>query len=305
MIARVVIVCAALAGTAAADLRDGVMTTDTGERIGVSISHETHVDRVPSGTTAHAVVGAGVQRTSRSGRALYHPTGCVNFQLDERGTATLENEWEAVEAAFAAWETASSTMACGGVKFTTQIVTDPPDARDADGVNTIHFRDGGWTHSPDAVGVTRVLYVDEPSSPRDGEILEVDMDINAAGFTLATDGRANAIDLQAAVTHEVGHALGLDHNCGVENGAWPSDRDGTPVPSCESVSTDLANATMYVQVAPGDTNMRTPKASDTAGLCDSVGGTCTSEVSGGCAAGGNKGGFIIGLVLVALRRRKR
>ncbi|MFN0246070.1 MAG: hypothetical protein ACKV2T_04130 [Kofleriaceae bacterium] len=267
----------------------------------------------PTTTIAATAVGIGVQRTSRSDKPLYHPTGCVNFELDAKGSAKVEGEWNAVDAAFAAWESASAGMECGGVRFTTRIVQDAPDGHD--GVNTIHIRDTTWCrpgtvtdpevcHSPEAVAVTRVLYVDEPSSPRDGEIIEVDIDVNAVGFTLATDGRASAIDLQSAATHEIGHALGLDHNCGVEDGAWPADRDGTPVPSCESVPPDLATATMYVQVTPGDTNMRTPKVSDTRGLCDAAGGTCEAEVTGGCSAGGGTSGLGFALALLALRRRR-
>lgn len=296
--------------------------------IGMSVSHrdatmrrgdEVSIDRGRAmlavrriGTIAHATAGGGgVQRTSRSGRPLYHPTGCVNFELDGRGTSKMEGEWAAFDAAFGAWEGASSSMACGGVRFTTRVVQFAPDGHD--GVNTIHFRDDTWCrpgtpnepevcHSPEAVAVTRVLYVDEPSSPRDGEILEVDIDVNAVGFALATDGRPGAIDLQSAAAHEIGHALGLDHNCGVEDGAWPSDRDGTPVPSCESVTSDLASATMYIQVVPGATNMRTPKASDTSGLCDVVGGTCEAELTGGCSTGGGQASALV-LALLALAAR--
>lgn len=292
-------------------------TFRAGDRVTVDARGRAHriagIERTAPGTLAHAVAGIGVQRTSRSNRPLYHATGCVNFEEDARGTAKLENEWRAVDAAFSAWESASANMACGGVRFTTTVVQDAPEGRD--GVNTIHFRDDSWCrpaslgelevcHSPEAVAVTRVLYIDEPSSPRDGEIIEVDMDINAVGFTLSTDGRAAAIDLQSAVTHEIGHALGLDHNCGVEDGAWPSDRDGTPVPSCEAVPADLAAATMYVQVNPGETTMRLPKASDTTGLCEAVGGTCETEVTGGCSSGpGSRGAFaLVVLALVAGRQ---
>ncbi len=272
-----------------------------------------NVQRVESGTSSVTTSAIGVQRTSRSQRPLYHPSGCVNFEYDARGTTKLEGEWTAFDAAFAAWEGASANMACGGVRFTTQVVESPPDGHD--GVNTIHFRDDTWCrpgsvtepevcHSPDAVAVTRVLYIDEPSSPRDGEIIEVDIDVNSVGFTLATDGRAAAIDLQSAATHEIGHALGLDHNCGVENGAWPSDRAGTLVPSCESVTADLAAATMYVQVIPGETTMRTPKPSDLSGVCDVVGGSCVSEVTGGCSAGGPSG-LVLGFAALFVRRRRR
>ncbi|CAN5905551.1 hypothetical protein BH11MYX2_BH11MYX2_17520 [soil metagenome] len=259
--------------------------------------------------------GAGVQRTLGSGHPLYHPTGCLAFERDAKGSVKVDNEWAAWRGAFAAWETSTESMACGGGTFMAVTVDNAPEGRD--GVNTIHFRDTKWCqpasnneaeicHDPGAVAVTRVLYVDEPWSDRDGEILEVDIDVNAVDFTLATDGRVNAIDLQAAATHELGHALGLDHNCGVEDGAWPVYRDGTAVPSCESAPTDLVNATMYVQVQPGSTVMRTPKPSDTAQICEMVNGSCSDPIEGGCSAGGSTGaGSVLLLALASLRRRRR
>jgi MYXO-CTERM domain-containing protein len=71
------------------------------------------------------------------------------------------------------------------------------------------------------------------------------------------------------------------------------------------VSTDLANATMYVQVQPGSTTMRAPKTSDVDGLCDSVGGSCIAEVTGGCSTGSGSGGAAILVVLGLVRRRRR
>ncbi|HEY4177856.1 MAG TPA: matrixin family metalloprotease [Kofleriaceae bacterium] len=259
--------------------------------------------------------GAGVQRTLGSGKPLYHPSGCLAFEMDAKGSAKVDNEWAAWRGAFAAWETNTENMACGGVTFMAVTVDNAPEGRD--GVNTIHFRDTTWCqpatnneaemcHDPSAVAVTRVLYIDEPWNDRDGEILEVDIDVNAVDFTLATDGRANAIDLQAAATHELGHALGLDHNCGVEDGVWPAYRDGTAVPSCESAPADLVSATMYVQVQPGSLAMRNPKASDTAQICEMVNGDCSAPLEGGCNAGGSTGiGSVLLLGLASLLRRRK
>jgi MYXO-CTERM domain-containing protein len=161
-----------------------------------------------------------------------------------------------------------------------------------------------------------VLYIDDPLSLRDGEIVEVDIEINAVNFTLATDGRTTAIDLASAAAHEIGHALGLDHNCGTETGAWPVDETGALVPSCESETPDLVAATMYFQVTPGVVTMRTPEANDVGGLCAVIETRCVGEVSGGCSVTGDGAGtgtqlpfgVVLGgfaFALVSRRRRRR
>jgi hypothetical protein len=175
------------------------------------------------------------------------------------------------------------------------IETVPPDAV-RDNLNTIALRDGSWTsicststdglqecHQPGQLALTTIW------SKACGQIVEADVEVNAdqsgpgAGFMWAdldvTDvgGRH---DLQNALTHEMGHFIGLDHTCALY-GAYPLDKNhrpivpvdnlGQPVPSCDDVSypePDMnMTPTMYPSARPGDLDKRTLSDDDRAGLC--------------------------------------
>ncbi len=148
------------------------------------------------------------------------------------------------------------------------------------------------------VALTSVLY-----DPRDGRILDADIEVNAwdgtnvtatlqipatngwyftCGAPLGTictkygqDG-CSYLDLQNTVTHEVGHFLGLAHN-----------------------TADPA-ATMYPVAAPGEVSKRTLSPDDVAGVC-----AIYPQPSGCASAGGGTGTLAILLAAAALRRRKR
>src|SRR5260370_5748715 len=77
------------------------------------------------------------------------------------------------------------------------------------------------------------------------------------------------MDLQSALTHEMGHVLGFDHTCGSSVTLKPPlDDMGPPVPSCETASTAVREATMSAIFVAGDTTKRTLAADDQRAVCE-------------------------------------
>ncbi len=113
-----------------------------------------------------------------------------------------------------------------------------------------------------------------------GEIRDADVLLDDWGhdFCVAPSCSAAAYDLQSTLTHEFGHALGLDH------------------------STD-PEATMYAGADPGETKKRTLDGDDTAGICTTYRTTCAAcgdaPKPSGCQAGSIGNGWPLLLLLAA------
>lgn len=92
-----------------------------------------------------------------------------------------------------------------------------------DGISLITVADTpdnrGVFNTSDRTGRTRVFY-----DPAAGTIMEADVVINPAA-QFSTDGTADTYDLEATLTHEIGHLIGLEHSH--EVGAAMQPRQGT------------------------------------------------------------------------------
>jgi hypothetical protein len=255
----------------------------------------------------------GVQRTAKSGTPLWRDGGCLDLTYDAVSISAAQAR--VIDAAFATWSTA--TAGCGQLVVTSTRRTNPTSARDE--LSTVRIRRDRWCnpgnafepevcYAKEASAVTRLLFIDDPDDSDDGKIVDADIELNAVDYVLLapTDAAPTTskpvLDLQAVATHEAGHVLGLAHNCGTGDEAWPADHAGTAVPACTTMTPSVRSATMYYAVAPGDVGARSIETPDVVGACRLARGlSCDAYVTGGCSAGGGgRGGGWLVLVLVAI-----
>jgi hypothetical protein len=183
--------------------------------------------------------------------------------------------------------------------------TQPTTDVGKDGRNVIVFRQNTWCREPtpvndagipqpecfpaSALAVTTIF-----KNIKTGEILDADIEFNAVAYSwgdlvgqadLATSMTA---DFQNALTHELGHVLGLDHNCYAPSDGQARLNDNTGVPELDCNGTPpLSDATMYPSVNIGDIQRRTLSPDDAQGICDiypHVHDVCPAiALGGGCS----------------------
>jgi hypothetical protein len=310
---------------------------------GVDLSNNEHVvlDRVKVLAYPPGFVRTG---PTERGNYLYWESGCVFITPDSAGTPAIpgDEELAVIDAAIAEWN--SKTDSCSYMTMVNEGAR-PVEVSGKDNINAIKFRDrpcqcmdpasgkmfSSWClpatedtpqecHSPFAAGLTTVTYSIEAES--DGAIVDADIELNGVNFsiTVAPDpfDPGNSV-LQNTLTHELGHLLGLAHNC-VTLGEPPRvDGNGNDVPACDLADDELREATMWVDQEAAETKKMTLSDDDIAGICQTYPleadpQTCAPvpgppEPAGCCTASGS-GRSDVGLLLagmtalIVLRRRK-
>jgi hypothetical protein len=309
---------------------------------GMKVSVAAHRD-VDLSQRAHIVLDSakvraypsGFVRTgpTDAGKFLYWKSGCVYITLDAAGTTAIpgDGEFTAIDDSIETWN--RGTASCSYLQLINAGRASSEVGRDK--LNLIKFRDTTWGRpaigddpareykNPNAAAITTAIYINDPESDRDGEIIDADIELNGVFFSITVepaplDGR-NAV-LQNTLTHELGHLQGLEHPCRAD-ATEPErvDNLGDPVPLCQGGNADpprIREATMYNFAEPGETLKETLSDDDIAaicaiyptaddpGSCEAVGST-----SGGCcSASGDRPDvsfLLAGATLLLMMRRRK
>lgn len=277
---------------------------------------------------------AYVRSLTDGGAACKWPQSCVRmtfFPDDLVGMMTRDEIAGAISAAAATWSKSSDP--CTYLDLTVSSSSDPTPRAINDGKNNIIFRTTSWckltatgecnpTMPYDAAALALTTVSAGTSS---GIIRDADLEVNAASRYLWADlvihpelraAGQSFYDLQNAVTHELGHVIGLDHTCYLDPPPL-IDNNGQPTPDCVRAPPDVLATTMRSSSKAGDVDMRDLAPDDQRGVCEIYPAsqdpmTCgpdAADSSGcSCAAGGPTAPAAASFVLVAaafLVRRRR
>ena len=240
-------------------------------------------------------LGAGpawgyVREVTKTGVPIAWRNPCIELHLYSGSAPTTTNVdlLAATAQAAAAW----SYPQVAGTDIRLSVIAEPEFSAGVgkDDRNVIVFRTTSWCRAPSPVDDAGVPAAEcYPSSvlavttlfknTSTGEILDTDIELNGVNYAwgdlVATPGLAgsNTADFQNAVTHELGHVVGLDHNCYNASEGKPRlvDNTGTPELDCSdgaALPELVTQATMFPSVVIADTTRRTLSADDEQGVSE-------------------------------------
>lgn len=217
--------------------------------------------------------GAFEVQTLPTGEEMHYGEMPVTYAWVVGDAPTLAGVEAAIDDSFAAWAAIDDAY----VSVEEQTSTLSP-AVALDDENLVFFN-ADWPEGNDALAITTTW------TDAKGAIVQYDIHINAT-VAWSTTGEADAFDLQAAITHEVGHVLGLGHST-VEDATMYAKHEAADVHR-RVLHADDEEAARYLYGEPPASSADT--------------GDAPAEPKPGCdtTPGGTP---LLGLLLLALARR--
>jgi hypothetical protein len=239
---------------------------------------------------AQAPAARAYVRYTSGGVPFAWPQSCVfitGYPADFVNLMPLDEIQTAANAAAAAWSKDTGANACTYLAISVSYSTDAPPRAINDHHNSLIFRVTSWcelladgtcsldigSYDPAALAVTSVV-----ANKDSGAIRDADIEVNAADHLwgdlvlhpeLAASGSSYQ-DLQNALTHEMGHLIGLDHSCYQPASGLPHplDNTGNPAPDCDQAPPGIKDSTMFPSADAGDLSKRDLADDDRQALCD-------------------------------------
>jgi MYXO-CTERM domain-containing protein len=231
---------------------------------------------------------AYVRSRADSGIPKYWQKSCIPITVYQNGFTDMSRDEVAKSIAAAAhtWSPTAVTCPDGVSHPFLEIVTsiapegELPPTPAYDGRNTLLFYTYDRPYPPaEDSGITfNVVALTSTWARADGHIVDADVRVNAKDNPFAnldpgaTGGNAQSpYDLQNAITHELGHLIGLGHTCWspMSDPEQPIDDMGVPAPYCSGAPEELRQTVMFAIIG-GDREItkRTLSADDIRAVCD-------------------------------------
>jgi hypothetical protein len=255
-----------------------------------------------------------------SGSKLFWTTSCISFATNKLGTQDYDpaDTRAIIRKAFLAW----SDVECpdGRTASLTFQEREPVSCKRSEynktgpNVNVVLFQDNDWKYRgiDGTLAKTSVTYNEQT-----GEIYDADIEVNAAFNTVTITDEPGSVqyDLQAIMTHEVGHFIGIAHSADPGAVMYASYAPGST--SQRDLADDDVDAVCSVyppesgvvcDVEPrGGFSGTCPEPEDTSGLCSVAPalGTATEGSSPSLFGQGGLAALGLGIFLTARRSRRR
>jgi hypothetical protein len=203
---------------------------------------------------------AEVLGCSTRGETLFWPDACVSYAVHLLGSplrnvSAYETD-QVMQRAFRAWlgttcpgggQPSLGVVPLGGASCDRVEFNAPESGRaGAPNANLVIFRDSAWPYPDERFVIARTSITFETST---GAIFDADIELNSFQNEFSTSDTEISYDLQAVLTHEVGHFLGLDHST-VENATMRANYDVSSLGTRTLSSDDQAAiCTVYAPLA--------------------------------------------------------